>query len=301
LAIIGSNTLVVDTANPEPSDYGILSPATTLINDNDDRWIGGFTYPTIDAGASVMLAPISGESSDLSGTEVITPEDGALPYRFYYPFDIKASMQASTMGSSPEEIYNNAESVLNTVTQKAIEIEFWRGVVARTLTATGADAGNRYLGSAAGTDFTDVTPTGSTGGVKPRYAQALLEQALGDATIGSKGVLHAPRLLASILKVKDSDKKGVLQTNLGTPLVAGTGYSMTGPDGQPAPAGKAWMFATGPLTVRIGHISVIPGETSQAIDTRINVITYYIDRPAAITWSTSKLFGVLVDLTLDYA
>lgn len=299
MAIIGSNTLVVDTASPEPSDYGILSPATTLIKDNDDRWIGGFTYPTIDAGASVMLAPISGDSSVLAGTEVITPETGALPYRFYYPFDIKASMQASTMGSTPEEIYNNAESVLDTVTQKAIEIEFWRGIVARTLQGTGAKAGNRYLGSAAGTDFVDVTPSGSVGGVKPRYAQALLEQALGDATIGSKGVLHAPRLLASILKVEDSN--GVLKTNLGTPMVAGAGYSMTSPDGQPAAAGKAWMFATGPLTVRIGHISVIPGEISQAVDTRVNTITYYIDRPAAVTWSTSKLFAVQVDLSLDYA
>lgn len=299
MAIIGSNTLVVDTASPEPSDYGILSPATTLIKDNDDRWIGGFTYPTIDAGASVTLAPISGGSSVLAGTEVITPEDGALPYRFYYPFDIKASMQASTMGSSPEEIYNNAELVLDTVTQKAIEIEFWRGIVARTLTGVGASDGNRYLGSAAGTDFTDVTPAGFATGVKARYGQALLEQALGDATIGSKGVLHAPRMLASILKVKDSD--GVLKTNLGTSVVAGAGYSMTGPDGQPAAAGKAWMFATGPLTVRIGHISVIPGEMSQAVDTRVNTITYYIDRPAAVTWSTSKLFAVQVDLSLDYA
>lgn len=301
MAIIGSNTLVVDTANPEPSDYGILSPATTLIKDNDDRWIAGFTYPTVDAGAVVMLAPISGGSSNLSGTEVITPEDGALGYRFYYPFDIKASMEASTMGSTAEEIYNNAESVLDTVTQKAIEIEFWRGITARTLTATGASDGNRYLGSAAGTDFIDVTPSGSASGVKPRYGQALLEQALGDATIGSKGVIHTPRLLASILKVEDTHNNGVLLTNLGTPVVAGAGYSMTGPDGQPAAAGKAWMFATGPLTVRIGHINVIPGETSQAVDTRVNTIKYYIDRPAAITWSTSKLFAVQVDLSLDYA
>jgi hypothetical protein len=298
LAFIGSNTLVEDTASPEGHDYGILSPATTVIVDNDERWIGGLTYPTIDAGASVTLAPINGESTDLAGTEVISPDASKPPYRYYYPFDIKASMQASTMGSTPEEIYNNAEAVINTVTQKAIEIELWRGVIARTLEASDA-AGTRYFGSAASTDFVDVTPSGSAGGVKPRYAQALLEQALGDATIGSKGVFHTPRVIASILKVKDSN--GVLKTNLGTPVIAGAGYSLTGPDGQPAAAGKAWMFATGPLTVRLGPVSVIPGEVSQAVDTRVNTITYYIDRAAAVTWSTSNLFGVLVDLTLDYA
>lgn len=297
MAIIG-NTLVVDTASPEPSDYGILSPATTVIKDNDERWLSGLTYPTIDAGATVILAPISGDSSAPAGTEVISPDGTKPPYRFYYPFDIKASMKASTMGSSPEEVYANAESVLDTVTQKAIEIELWKGTVAKTLQATDAK-GNRYLGGTAGTDFIDVTPSGSTGGVKPRYAQALLEQALGDATIGSKGVLHAPRLLASILKVKDSN--GVLKTNLGTPVVAGAGYSLTGPDGQPAAAGKAWMFATGPMTVRLGPISIIPGEVSQAVDTRVNTITYYIDRAAAVTWSTSNLYAVLVDLSLDYA
>jgi hypothetical protein len=298
LAFIGSNTLVEDTASPEGHDYGILSPATTVIFDNDERWLSGLTYPTIDAGASVTLAPITGKSDDLSGTEVISPDPEKPPYRFYYPFDIKASMKASTMGSSPEEIYNNAEAVINTVTQKAVEIELWKGVIARTLTASDAN-GNRYFGATAGTDYTDVTPSGNAGGVKPRYAQALLEQALGDATIGSKGVLHTPRLLASILKVKDSD--GVLKTNLGTPVVAGAGYSLTGPDGQPAAAGKAWMFATGPMTVRLGPVAVVPGEVSQAVDTRINTITYYIDRAAAITWSTSNLYAVLVDLTLDYA
>jgi hypothetical protein len=297
LAFIGSNTLVVDTAGPEAHDYGILSSATTVIEDNDERWLSGLTYPTIDAGASVTLAPIGGNSSDLNGSEVISPDGTKPPYRFYYPFDIKASMKASTMGSTPEEIYANAEAVINTVTQKAVEIEFWKGVIARTLQAT--DSGNRFLGSAAGTDFIDVTPAGSTGGVKPRYAQALLEQALGDATIGSKGVFHTPRAIASVLKVKDSN--GVLKTNLGTPVVAGAGYSMTGPDGQPAAAGKAWMYATGPLTVRLGPIAVLPGETSQAVDTRINTITYYIDRAAAVTWSTSNLYAVLVDLSLDYA
>jgi hypothetical protein len=300
LAFIGSNTLVEDTASPEGHDYGILSPATTVIVDNDERWLSGLTYPTIDAGASVTLAPISGMSSDsdLSGEEVISPDPNKPPYRFYYPFDIKASMKASTMGSTPEEIYANAESVIDTVTQKAIEIELWKGIIARSLTATDAN-GNRFMGAAAGTDFIDVTPSGNAGGVKPRYGQALLEQALGDATIGSKGVLHTPRLLASILKVKDSN--GVLKTNLGTPVVAGAGYSLTGPDGQPAAAGKAWMFATGPMTVRLGPVAVLPGEVSQAVDTRINTITYYIDRAAAVTWSTSNLYAVLVDLTLDYA
>lgn len=107
MTIIG-NTLVVDTASPEPSDYGILSPATTVIIDNDERWLAGLTYPTIDAGARVTLAPISGNSDNTNGQLVISGGDEP-PYRFYYPFDIKTSMQASTMGSSPEEVYANAQ------------------------------------------------------------------------------------------------------------------------------------------------------------------------------------------------
>lgn len=290
--VMSTQGIIEDTQGPELSPFGLLGPATKVIEDNTERWIGGFTYPTLDGGASISLAPISGGTA--SATNVITPDAGdTQAYSFYYPFDIKETLSVSTFGTTPEEIYANAEMILDAVVQKSVEIELWTGTVAKGLTSKNL---NRYFGGIAGTDYIDVTPTPGTA-VRPNLGAALLEQALGGSTIGSRGIIHAPRAAASLIDFSHQ-KDDTLQTRIGTPIIAGTGYSLTNPDGTPTAPGKAWMYATGPVTVRLGQLHVLPGAVSEAVDTRINTITYYIDRPAAVTWSTDDLFAVLVDLYL---
>lgn len=286
-----ADPLNMELAQPSPVPYGILSPAVTVVENNDDRWIRGFTYETMDGTAQVFNVPIS-PSTDPAGYAVL--DNPNLPvFRSYYPFDVKATVVSSTMGNTPEAVYESAKSVLDTVTQKAIEREFWTGELAKTLTASDAE-GNRYLSTA---DAIDVTPDATP--VKVKYGLALLEEAIGEATIGSAGVIHAPRLIASALGASDAD--GALRTNLGTGVVAGSGYSNTSPTGQLAPTGTAWMYATGPVTVTLGKINITPQTVQQAVNSSINTIQYYVDRPVAITWSTSVLYAVQVDLRLDYA
>jgi hypothetical protein len=213
-------------------------------------------------------------------------------FKTYYPFDVKASVKVSTMGTNPADIEASAKRALDIVTQKAVETEFWNGGVAKLLTS---DNDNRYLASA---QSVDVTPTAGTA-VKVRYGLALLEEAIASAPVGAQGLIHAPRVVASTLPLEQDGT--TLRTSLGTPVVAGIGYSRKGPTGADAPAGKAWMYATGPVSVRLGPTTIIPGKLNQAIDIRINDIEYFVDRPAAVTWSTTGSYAVLVDLTLDYA
>jgi hypothetical protein len=198
----------------------------------------------------------------------------------------------STMGTRPDEVEASAKRALDIVTQKAVEAEFWDGGVSKLLTI---DNDNRYLASA---QSVDVTPTPGTA-VKVRYGLALLEQAIAESPAGAQGLIHATRDVASALRL-DSDSN-TLKTELGTPVVAGVGYSKRGPAGTLAPAGKAWMYATGPVSVRLGPVIVTPAKLNQAVDIRINNIEYFVDRSAAVTWSTSDSYAVLVDLTLDYA
>lgn len=287
--MIRSNTNLVATAGPEAAPYGILSPATTvkeLLPESE----AGFSYAISDAGLVVLNQTLNGGGS--AESVVVDNTANRKNIGFYYPFDIEASIEASTMGSRPEDILESARAALEMVAQKAIESEFWHGTIAKSLTK---ENDNRYLSRGAAFD---VTPTEGTA-VKVRYGQALLEEALGEATLGSRGVIHAPKLIASVLQA--SDQGGALVTNLGTKVVAGSGYSHIGPDGVLAPTGSAWMYATGPVTVQLGGISVVPEKLNQAIDARNNTIKYYVNRPAAVTWSTSHLYAVLVDLTLDYA
>src|SRR4030095_12526214 len=285
-----SSTTLVPTAGLEVAPFGILSPATTTYDHSDSFWTSGFTYENKDAGIVVVNGPIYG-----GGSEDITVVDnsGATElFKTYYPFDIKGSVKVSTMGTSPADIEEAVKTALDIVKQKAVEFEFYEGQVAQTLTVTND---NRYLASA---QTTDVTPTPGTA-VKVRYGLGILEQSLGLGSIGSKGTIHVTRDVATALRLDKDGKK--LVTPLGTPLVSGVGYTKVGPDGSTAAEGTAWMYATGPVSVRLGQTIITPEKLNQAIDIRINNVQYYADRAAAVTWATNESYAVLVDLTLDYS
>lgn len=286
-----SNTTLVPTAGLEVAPFGILSPAITTYDHDDSFWTSGITYENFDAGLVVANGSIFG-ANPIETVKVIDNSAEKEHFKTYYPFDVKASVKVSTFGTNPAEIEASAKTALDVVMQKAIEIEFWNGDIAKLLDSNND---NRYLASA---QSVDVTPTAGTG-VKARYGIGLLEEALGNASIGAKGVIHVPRVVGTPLNL--DHENGTLLTPLGTPVVAGVGYSKKGPTGAVAGAGKAWMYATGPVSVRIGPTIVTPGKLNQAINTQINDIEYFVDGSAAVTWSTTNSYAVLVDLTLDYA
>lgn len=284
-----NSSTLVETALPEVSPFGILSSATTVFKDSSVHWIGGATYETPDANVSVENISILGVATQQSVSVVTSP--GKDNFRFYYPFSVETTLKSSTMGNDPKDIEKSAKSALDVVTPKALERELWEGGIAKTLTATNS---NRYLAHATAVD---MTPTPGTG-VKVHYGLGLLEEAIGNATIGSVGVIHAPPSVVSALGI-EGDKKG-LATNLGTGVVAGSGYTRMGPSGALATGSLRWIYATGPVSVRLGAINITPEKLNQAVDISQNNITYFVDRPAAVTWSTSNLYAVLVDLALDY-
>lgn len=292
-----SLTTLVETTQPFVSPFGILSPAVTLVEDSSDNpeWISGYMYETPDGQTSAANTTVLGSTQEESINDVNDPADPA--YRWYYPFGIRTETLSSTFGTTPDKIEQTAKDALDIVTQKSIEREFWEGAIAKLLT----DHDNRYL---AQSGAVDVTPTAGSA-VKVRYGLALLEEALGNATIGSAGVLHAPISVASALKhgvhVDSVGGEKRLITPNGNTMVSGAGYTRLGPSGVAAPANQAWIFATGPVTVKLSKIFINPEKTFQAIDTAQNSIAYYGERYAGVTWSTTNLYAVLVDLTADYA
>lgn len=286
-----STSDLVETTGPIASRFGILSPAVTVIEDTTDSWIGNFVHEVPDSGITARNRFIMG--GDLSVLDSVSVPVTGNPFQGYYPFDIETTFKSSTFGVTPEWVEAQAVLALDIVAQKAIEHEFWTGALAKQLTEPN---NNRYLASSAAID---VTPTPGTG-IRTRHAQALLEQALGDATVGSAGTIHAPRAVASALHLNKGGQDTLL-TKLGNTVVAGSGYTKTGPNGSAVTGQLMWMYATGPVTVRIGAVSVVPGNRTQAADISQNTLEWYANRPAAVTWSTENLYAVLVDLSLDYA
>lgn len=296
--MVSLGAIVTDVAKAEPADYGLLNPAVTVITDDSPHWINGFSYPTLECSTEVTLRAICNNTVSVSAVEA----GGTGLYGKTIPFAIETSFKCSTMGMTPQEVEDIARDRLEVCTPKALEYEFWTGSLAR---AAAADASwdeledgpypNRYLAS---DDSIDVTPTPGTG-VRAKHALALLEGALADCGCGVKGMVHVTHEVASVLNIKGTD--GVMKTALNNVIIAGAGYTGSGPGDVAPGAGKVWMYATGPVTVRLGAQDVFPTKTGQSVNIATNETLITAERPGAATWGSCCHYAVLVDLSLDYA
>lgn len=90
---------------------------------------------------------------------------------------------------------------------------------------------------------TDLTPGG--GAVSPIVALATLEKYLG-SVYGSLGVIHVGRGAVNYLGQNQAIVAvgSRLFTRLGTPVVAGSGYTNTSPTGSTPASGEHWAYAT---------------------------------------------------------
>lgn len=129
------------------------------------------------------------------------------------------------------------------------------------------------------------TATGLVHGV------GLLEQAIA-ASYGGVGVIHAARELAAPMTFRALVRRdgARLRSPLDNLLAFGAGYSTTGPDGAAAPAGQAWLYATGPVVVRRGEV-----QNREAFDQRRNTRMALAERSYAVTADCLRV-AVLIDI-----
>jgi hypothetical protein len=144
--------------------------------------------------------------------------------------------------------------------------------------------------------------------LSPRRALALLEHRIGLASDGGEqGVIHITRDVAALLASNSNmlfheKDKDHLQTLGGTPVIVGSGYTGTGPDGATgatATDANKWIYGTGTVRVYLGEIDVVNDNLSQAYDVSGNANDMRIKaiRPAAVYFDTSIHLAVRVDLT----
>src|SRR5690606_5413085 len=269
----------------KPAPNGLLGPATTVIVDEDPHWAMGLDHRVSDF---VKVSVVHGEGANAKSVVIHEGDDDDF-FRNEVPFVIKVEFKASTFGTTPQEVNNLIEMYIEAATQKAVEREFWTGEL-----RDGMDDSNHLASTAA-----EVVNPSVGSPVKTKYGLALLEQALGDHGIGERGVIHATRGVASALGFKGSN--GRIETPIGNYLVAGTGYTGSGPEGTAPSGDQAWMYATGPVVVRLGPSEMYQDSTRVSIDTRNNTIHYQGYRAASAYWTNNSHFAVLVDLAEDYS
>jgi hypothetical protein len=158
------------------------------------------------------------------------------------PFTVYAEFECSPVGLAEAE--SVASDALARVEQTQVETAFW----------TGAAGGQAVVFPhlAADTEALDgdivLQPVASPAvtGADVVHALGALEQELADCYAG-QGLIHVPRSVLPTLAAWNLivERDGRLYTTAGNLVVAGTGYTGSGPDGAAPAAGTAWIYATG--------------------------------------------------------
>jgi hypothetical protein len=127
---------------------------------------------------------------------------------------------------------------------------------------------------------------------EPAHALGALEQA-ARGQLGSLGMdvwIHMPITLVPLMQDALVQNGTGLFTKTGARIIADAGYPGTDPD-DVAQAGALWMYATGPVEVRMSKVVV-----NQFPDQLHNQIYTTADRFYAATFDPCVLHGVAVDL-----
>lgn len=235
---------VVDPIARTALPFGLLSVVTPRPT-GDNRWENGAEWEPLTCGPASGIGPVDCDPE--------TPTVG-LPKTFpasagtdeAVPFTVYGSYECSPIGHSLEYAQQRATEHLIAREEARAEQALWTG-----------DLGNLP-------NFSDAD-TQAGGALEPRLALATAEQYIA-TNYGSLGVIHMPRLLASILLAEDAlEVRGTrLFTKLGTPVVAGAGYPLTHPDG--TTPGSYWIVATPALMVYRSEIFPASNRTGDLLD-----------------------------------
>lgn len=285
-----------------PAPCGLLSVArVTEHTATDERWVRGFEQE-FDTRPSYVRLLTQNDAIVTNGELSDNQTDDR--YLRYVPFNIDVEDFASTFSLPGQDRFERVVKELNTVTQKALEYEYWDGVAARALVSTGPDVpevgeNNMYL-SKAGASTVPVS-----GAFAPNIALMYLEQAISNSPVGENGVIHMTRDVASnlgsrlIYKKGEDEYSGRAMTRLGTHVVIGSGYSGNGPIGATGAAASdtnKWMYATGSVDVHLGKIEIVNENLAQGADVTINNMRIKAYRPAAVFSDPSMHYAIRVTI-----
>lgn len=265
--------LAIDGPLPEPPPFSLVQTPGVLVNDPGDRWINGvyvYAYPT---DVPSTWEPCS------TGTFRTKPEGTEVPRPRFDSFGIVLAITCSAGYAGDWETFSRrAEIALEASQSFAVEEALSQGVALSI---------NPFLGDS----NVDVLAGGAA--QTPTVGLAYLEEAIG--LTGRRGMIHAtPPVVSTWEAFLDRD---ILMTTNGNRVVSGGGYIGAEANGAPAAAGQSWVFATGPVEVRLSPMTLIGDDINGTLDTTTNELTFRAEKYALATWDTALQAAVLIDWT----
>lgn len=243
-----------------PSPFGLLSVAT-IVPPGDPHEMAGVKWLAMScAAASVTPWCVTEVDDDVAE---FYPKEFQRPTEVYAPpVTVYHGYECATIGQSYDEARTYALSGLTLGEPYALESWLWSDVLAPAAT--------------------DLTPVG--GAVGLAAGVGALEGALGEV-YGGIGVLHVPLGAGTPLGATGSLIRDGARTRtwVGTLVALGAGYAVnTGPDGEPAAEGEAWIYISGPVVVRREEPNVVPDGDDGAVVIATNDRQVLVERTSVV-------------------
>lgn len=239
-----------------------------------DRWMNGvgiYAYPCgpakkFDQCATVVIGK--------SVSTVTAPTDFG---GFTVYLASKCTMRG--VGNDADEFKRRALASFEAFEHEQVEAEFWDGSI---------QPNNVHLTTAAGLTILN-------GGAATNLMNGL---ALLEGVVKRDAVIHATRRLVTGWASQRLivERNGRLETWLGTPIIAGSGYSGSAPNGSAANTGtQEFAFVTTPLQVFRGTALVTPDTVAEALDRSLNDLQFYAERQYTVAFDQCLRSGVRID------
>lgn len=287
MALFSDGAILVKSPRcADPVKYGLFSVVTPF-TPTDNHWEAGGIQWEDDLCGDGTLTFIDNCPPTTGFTK---PTERNLKFCSASPFIAVGSFDCSVVGRDSGEAFDIARRRLLAWEGRQVERTLWTGITSNGSVTPSFAFGN----PACGITPVDVNPAGA---VNPVSAFSLLEDRLADE-VGCGGLIHVPSSLISYLKAQRQIEVvgDELYSPLGFQVIAGKGYTGTGPSGVAAAAGTAWLFATGPMLVARSNVIMVPGAVPEAVNRRINSITVRAERVYSVGFSCS-LLAVRANLT----
>ena len=278
-----------------PMEFGLFSvnkngPEISAEGSVSERWVRGFEVDLESRPNYVRLM------DDTDSTTIIAFSDPSAPrYLEVKPFYIEVEDFATTLALLGLDRSERVLRQLEAVTQKTLERELWEGEIAR-----GQQNSNTYL-----TDEDTVTVFGAGVAVPPHHAIALLERGTGNVSAsGEQGYIHVTRDVATLLgsqwmltRVEDDPGHIHIETNSGTTVVIGAGYTGNGIANNVV--NKALTSNVATLTTTNSHY-LTTGETVKisGVDATFDGSYTVASTPTATTFTYAKTAGNVVSVAV---
>lgn len=273
-------SIVTDNVSPGLFSAAVAQPTP------DGHWeLGGVQYESAGTcakpeGWEYVCPPATPQNKTSSlGFETLTGD----------PFTEVLGIACDLPGHTLDDFATRVRAAFLACVETRVETAFWSGDQGNDPHLADATAGAVHVVAPAS------APLSLTAGLSE------LESYLGDNLCG-RAYLHAPRTLAAyaaegMLLVDPATSR--MRTPLGSRWVFGSGYSVnTGPDGVAAPAGVAWIYATGQVNLWRSDVYLNPDDLRYGFNTRSNEVEIFAEQTFALTRECLTA-AVAVNLSCD--